>query len=52
MLPAFYDRGPDGLPPAWLARMHASLKTVPPNFAAGRMLRDYQGYYAGQGAAR
>jgi len=39
--PAFYQRGADGVPAAWLARVKASLKTVGPRFSAARMLRDY-----------
>jgi starch phosphorylase len=42
ILPAFYERDERGLPPAWLARMRASLKTCAPQFAAGRMLADYE----------
>jgi glycogen phosphorylase len=41
VVPAFYDRGADGLPRAWLARVRASLRTLAPAFAAGRMLEDY-----------
>ena len=42
ILPAFYERDEDGIPQAWLARVRASLKTCGPQFAAGRMLADYE----------
>jgi starch phosphorylase len=52
VLPEFAQRDDSGIPRAWVARVKASLKSNGPEFAAGRMLRDYQqGYYAGQGAA-
>jgi glycogen phosphorylase len=41
VLPAFYDRDPDGLPRAWLDRIRASIRTLAPAFCAGRMLEDY-----------
>jgi starch phosphorylase len=41
VVPAFYDRDAEGLPRAWLARIRASLRTLAPAFAAGRMLGDY-----------
>ena len=41
VVPAFYDRDAEGLPRAWLARVRASLRTLGPAFAAGRMLDDY-----------
>ena len=41
IVPAFYDRDPDGLPRAWLARIRASIRTLAPAFSAGRMLDDY-----------
>jgi glycogen phosphorylase len=39
--PAFYDRHPDGLPRAWLARIRASIRTLAAAFCTGRMLDDY-----------
>ena len=43
VVPAFYDR-PEGGPPAgWLDRVRASLATIGPAFAAGRMVGDYVG---------
>ena len=41
VVPAFYDRGADGLPRSWLARIRASMRTLAPAFCAGRMLDDY-----------
>jgi starch phosphorylase len=41
VLPAFYDRDPDGLPRSWLTRIRASMRTLAPAFCAGRMLEDY-----------
>jgi starch phosphorylase len=53
VLPEFYDRGRGGLPDAWIARMRASLRTIGPQFSAGRMLHDYVAgpYRAGDEAA-
>ena len=42
LVPQFYDRDGDGLPRAWLARVKASLRTIGPEFCAGRMIRDYE----------
>lgn len=48
VLPAFYGRDGDGPPPAWLARVRASLKTLAPRFSATRMLSEYlSGPYRG-----
>jgi starch phosphorylase len=41
VLPAFYERGEDGLPSRWIERMRASLKTLGPRFCASRMLEEY-----------
>jgi len=41
VLPAFYGRDGDGPPPAWMARVRASLKTLAPRFSATRMLSEY-----------
>jgi glycogen phosphorylase len=41
VLPAFYDRDPDGLPRSWLERIRASMRILAPAFCAGRMLEDY-----------
>jgi glycogen phosphorylase len=42
VVPAFYDRGDDGIPRAWVAKVRAALRTCGPGFAAGRMLADYE----------
>jgi starch phosphorylase len=39
--PEFYDRGADGLPRRWLARMRASMERLVPEFSAERMAREY-----------
>ena len=41
VLPAFYERDADGLARSWLARIRASMRTLAPEFCAGRMLDDY-----------
>jgi glycogen phosphorylase len=41
VLPAFYDRRPDGLPSRWLTLMRASLRSLVPRFSASRMLAEY-----------
>ena len=46
VVPLFYERGADGLPRAWLARMKASMKRLAPQFSTNRMLWEYgEGYY-------
>jgi starch phosphorylase len=42
VVPAFYDRDDQGLPRTWLAKVKASLRTLGPEFCAGRMVRDYE----------
>ena len=41
VVPAFYDRGQDGLPGAWLARMKASMGGLTAFFSSDRMLQNY-----------
>jgi starch phosphorylase len=41
VIPLFYERDGEGIPPGWIARIKASLRTIGPGFNAGRMLRDY-----------
>ncbi len=36
VIPMFYDRGPDGLPRRWIARMKSSMRTIPPVFNTNR----------------
>ncbi len=42
VVPAYYERGDDDLPAAWIARMRASIANLAPEFSAARMLADYQ----------
>jgi glycogen phosphorylase len=42
VVPEFYDRDAAGVPRDWVARVRASLKTLGPQFSAGRMLEDYE----------
>jgi starch phosphorylase len=52
VLPAFYDRGPAGVPERWLSIMRRSLKTLAPCFAATRMVQEYvAGPYRGSAHA-
>jgi starch phosphorylase len=41
VLPLFYERGADGIPHRWLARVKTSLARLAPRFSAERMLREY-----------
>jgi starch phosphorylase len=41
VVPAFYDRDERGVPPAWIARIRASLRSLGPRFCAARMLAEY-----------
>jgi len=41
VVPTFYERGPDGLPRRWIARMKASLQSCCPVFSTNRMVREY-----------
>jgi len=41
VIPTFYDRGPDGLPRRWIAKMKASIQTCCPVFSTDRMVREY-----------
>jgi starch phosphorylase len=40
-VPTFYSRDSDGLPQSWIDMVRNSLRTIGPNFGAGRMVRDY-----------
>ena len=42
VIPLFYQRGEDGVPRAWLARVKASMAKLVPRFSAERMLREYE----------
>ncbi len=41
VVPLFYDRGADGLPRRWIARMKASIRSLCPFFNTHRMLEEY-----------
>ncbi len=41
VIPDFYDRGADGLPRRWIARMKQSIKTCCSFFNTNRMLQEY-----------
>ncbi|MBV8431404.1 MAG: hypothetical protein JO244_09595, partial [Solirubrobacterales bacterium] len=41
VIPSFYARDDQGVPPAWIERMRASLRTLGPRFCAARMLAEY-----------
>jgi starch phosphorylase len=48
VVPLFYDRGDDGVPHGWVARMRSSLRTLGWRFSATRMVREYaDGPYRG-----
>jgi glycogen phosphorylase len=50
VVPAFYERGDDGLPARWLELMRNSLRTLGPGYCATRMLNQYlQGPYRAVG---
>jgi starch phosphorylase len=47
IVPAFYDRRADGLPPKWVARMKSSIATLCPEFNMQRAVVQYtERYYA------
>jgi glycogen phosphorylase len=41
VVPEFYERDARGIPPRWLRRIRASLRSIGPRFCAARMLDDY-----------
>lgn len=41
VVPEFYERDARGIPPRWLRRVRASLRSIGPRFCAGRVLDDY-----------
>jgi starch phosphorylase len=45
IIPLFYDRTPDGIPPGWLAKVRAAIRTVAPIFSLDRMLKEYYNKY-------
>ena len=40
--PEYYKTSADGIPRDWVARIRRSLRTLGPEFGAGRMLEDYE----------
>ncbi|MFQ6048280.1 MAG: alpha-glucan family phosphorylase [Phycisphaerae bacterium] len=52
IVPLFYQRGADGLPRGWIARMKASMQSVSPIFNTNRMLADYTEQLYGPAARR
>ena len=45
VVPAFYDRGSDGLPRRWIGRMRASIQTLCQTFTTHRMVGEYTERY-------
>ncbi|MBI5016551.1 MAG: alpha-glucan family phosphorylase [Deltaproteobacteria bacterium] len=46
VVPLYYNRGDDGLPRGWLARMKASLEGLTPVYDTNRMVQEYaEAYY-------
>jgi starch phosphorylase len=44
VVPAFYDRGTDGIPRRWLQIVRQAIATVSPRFSARRMVKQYVEY--------
>ncbi|HEY8601720.1 MAG TPA: alpha-glucan family phosphorylase [Thermomicrobiales bacterium] len=45
LIPAFYERGIDGVPYGWTARMKRSIAAIAPYFNTARMVREYTERY-------
>jgi starch phosphorylase len=41
IVPAFYDRGPDGVPHRWVKVVKEAVRTVAPRFSTRRMVKEY-----------
>jgi starch phosphorylase len=41
VVPLFFDRGPDGVPRRWVARMKHAMRTICPFFNTNRMVQEY-----------
>lgn len=41
VVPLFYERGPDGLPAGWIAKMKASMRRLCPVYNTNRMVSEY-----------
>jgi starch phosphorylase len=52
VVPAFYTRDARGLPPAWIAKMRASMGQLTPRFSANRVVREYTDTYYVRAAER
>jgi len=52
VVPEFYNREPNGIPTAWVARMRESMARLTPRFSANRTVREYtEKYYLPASAA-
>src|SRR6267378_4320424 len=51
VIPAFYIRDANGIPPAWVARMRESMAQLTPQFSANRMVREYTDTFYAPAAA-
>jgi len=45
IVPLFYDRGADGIPRGWIARMKNCMRQLAPRFNTNRMVREYTEQY-------
>ena len=45
IIPLFYDRGRDGLPREWIAKMKNSMRILAPHFNTRRMVQEYTEQY-------
>ncbi len=45
VIPEFYNRNPDGVPTAWVARMRESMARLTPIYSASRTVREYAERY-------
>ncbi len=45
LVPLFYERGADGLPRGWIAKMKRSMRAICPVFTSNRMMREYTEKY-------
>lgn len=52
VIPAFYHRDSEGIPPNWIAKMRASMAHLTPRFSANRAVRDYTEQYYLPGAKK
>lgn len=52
VVPAFYTRDARGIPPAWIAKMRASMARLTPRFSTNRVVREYTDAYYVPAAAR